>query len=89
MKEFTTNEIAARYKVTNRVARRWCEEGKFPNARQLPVTVGRGQPWLVPESDLENFEHPKMGRPRSENPSPAALAKREQRKAQKKVKSEE
>jgi hypothetical protein len=77
--ELTTNDIAERYQVAKRVARRWCEEGRFPHAYQLPITIGRGQAWLVPESDLEDFVPPKIGRPLAGNPSTAALKRREQR----------
>jgi hypothetical protein len=79
VKELTTTEIAERFGVEPRVARRWCEEKRFPNAHQLPVVVGRGKPWLVPESDFDNFVPPKPGRKLSGSPSPYALAKRRYR----------
>lgn len=44
------------------MVRLWCQQGRFKNARQLDTP--RGAVWLIPESDLDGFEPPKMGRPR-------------------------
>ncbi len=65
---FTTNEAAAF--LTERgsptkpdTIKHWCQQGKFPNARRL------GGPrrgfWLIPQSDLDNFTPPPMGRPKA------------------------
>ena len=42
-------------------ARAWLGKNLFPNAK-LEETIS-GRVWLLPESDLENFEPPKTGRP--------------------------
>lgn len=81
-KELTTKEIAEKFSVAERVARRWCEKNYFPNARK--ETTPRGDYWLVPETDTKNFQPPKIGRPRGESPSDAARLKRERRAAGKK-----
>lgn len=78
-KNLTTSEVAEKCGVENQVVRRWCREGRFPNAHQLPVKTGNGKVWLIPESDLKNFEPPLQGRPLSKNPSAAALKKRASR----------
>ena len=80
-KELTTKQIAEEYKVAERAVRRWCENGKFPNARKEQTP--RGDYWLVPDTDLKGFTAPESGRPKSDNPSKAALAKRAQREREK------
>jgi hypothetical protein len=57
----TTTQAAALLKVAQPTVKLWCRQGKFPNA-QLEETP-RGPVWQIPESDLENFETPKIGRP--------------------------
>jgi len=80
MKEFSVTELAEKYQVNRRIVLGWIAGGKFPNARKIDPPVGKPY-WLVPESDLTNFEPPgRRGRPLSDNPSPAALAKRQQRR---------
>lgn len=81
VKELTTKELAERLNTAERVARRWCEENRFPNARKEQSP--RGDYWLIPESDLENFQKPIRGRKLSTNPSKVALAKRRQRAQEK------
>ncbi len=57
----TTREAAARLDESERLVRLWCQQGRFPHARR--VEHPRGDYWVIPESDLVNFEKPKMGRP--------------------------
>jgi hypothetical protein len=59
----TVADVAERFDVAERTARGWCDRGLFPHAVQGPKT-GRGAIWLIPESDLENFERPKVGYPK-------------------------
>ncbi len=77
-KQLTTREVAEKYGVKQITVRVWCEKGVFKNAYK--ETSPRGDFWQIPESDLKGFEPQKRrGRPTSENPSKAALAKRAQR----------
>ena len=62
MKELTTSQAAERLGVGKSTVNLWCRRGFFPNARSEETP--RGPVWLIPESDLEGFEPPKMGRPR-------------------------
>jgi len=60
-KYLKASEIAQRFNVKIETARKWVARGLFPN-QKLEETVA-GKIWLVPESDLEDFEPPQMGRP--------------------------
>jgi hypothetical protein len=57
----TTAQVAERLNVAQPTVKLWCRQGRFPNAalEQTP----RGPVWQIPETDLKNFEPPKMGRP--------------------------
>lgn len=57
----TPTDVAKRLKVSAITVRVWCRRGLFPNA--TVTETPRGPFWEIPESDLENFESPKMGRP--------------------------
>lgn len=57
----TTSQVAERLGVGRSTVNLWCRQGKFPNAEARPEVIGNV--WYVPESDLENFQPPKMGRP--------------------------
>ena len=57
----TPLEVAERLQVSAITVRVWCRRGLFPNAKVTETP--RGPFWEIPESDLENFEPPKMGRP--------------------------
>jgi hypothetical protein len=76
--KLTTAQAAERLKVAQPTVKLWCRQGKFPNA-QLEETP-RGPVWQIPESDLKNFEPPKMGRPRN-TPSTAPDDKKAKKKA--------
>ena len=81
-KKLTTKQVAEKYGVKQITVRVWCEKGTFKNAYK--ETSPRGDYWLIPESDLEGFEPQlRRGRPISENPSKATLAKRRQREQKK------
>lgn len=60
-KDLTTSQVAKRLNVSPITVRLWCRQGKFANAYEEETP--RGMVWLIPESDLDNFEHPKTGRP--------------------------
>lgn len=79
MRDLTIKEVAERLEVADQVVRRWCRQGKLPNAYQLPIKTGNGQVWMIPAADLESFQKPDKGRPVSPDPSPEALRKRRQR----------
>lgn len=53
----SVSDVAKKLKADETTVRLWCRQGKFPNARQ----IGRG--WIIPQSDLDNFNQPTMGRP--------------------------
>ena len=63
MQDLTAKEIAVRQAVPKRVAQGWIQRGLFPNARK-EIIEPFGEIWLVPESDLQDFEKPIRGRPR-------------------------
>ncbi len=60
MSELTTSQAAERLGVGASTVRLWCTQGRFPNARA--ETTPRGGVWLIPESDLKDFQPPKRGR---------------------------
>jgi hypothetical protein len=64
--KLTTSQAAARLDVAQPTVKLWCRQGKFPNAELLETP--RGPVWQIPETDLKNFQPPKMGRP----PTPKA-----------------
>ncbi|MGI8638445.1 MAG: helix-turn-helix domain-containing protein [Pyrinomonadaceae bacterium] len=55
------SEVAKKYDVNPYTVKSWIRSGLFPNAK-FEETVA-GSVWLIPESDLENFKKPEMGRP--------------------------
>ncbi len=57
----TTSQAAARLGVGRSTVNLWCRQGKFPNAEARVEVIGTV--WYIPESDLEGFQKPKMGRP--------------------------
>lgn len=63
-KRLKASEVAKKLKVKPVTVRAWLLKGLFPNAK-LEETIA-GSIWLIPESDLENFEPPKVGRPPQE-----------------------
>lgn len=56
------SEVAKRYEVTSYAVKNWIKTGLLPNAK-LEESIA-GSVWLIPESDLENFVKPEMGRPK-------------------------
>lgn len=61
MKKLTTTAVAQRLGVGKSTVNLWCNQGRFPNAES--VQESRGPVWYIPESDLDEFEKPKAGRP--------------------------
>lgn len=61
MRRLTTSQAAEHLNVGKSTVNLWCRQGKFPNAER--VETPQGGYWLIPESDLKDFEPPKMGRP--------------------------
>ena len=59
--ELTIKQAAERLGVAAVTVRQWCSEGRLKGARL--VDSPRGSYWVVPESVLDNFQPPKMGRP--------------------------
>lgn len=79
--DLTTKQVAEKLNVKQVTVRAWCDKGFFKNARK--ESSPRGDYWLIPETDIENFEKPIRGRKQSANPSKATLAKRTQREREK------
>ena len=50
-----TAQVAALLDVGASTVARWCRQGRFPNAKHV------GQTWVIPASDLQNFERPRPG----------------------------
>lgn len=57
----TAAQVASKLGVSSVTVRVWCKRGLFPNATLKETEFGSG--WLIPESDLVDFQSPKMGRP--------------------------
>ena len=57
----TMSQAAERLGVGRSTVNLWCRQGRFPNAESREEVIG--PVWYIPESDLENFQQPKMGRP--------------------------
>lgn len=55
----TTKQVADRLGLKQQQVRDMLKAGKFPNADQI-----NSRAWLIPESDLDGVELPKVGRPR-------------------------
>jgi hypothetical protein len=64
----STSDVAKLLNADETTVRLWCRQGLFANARQ----IGRG--WIIPESDLVDFQKPKMGRPRKAKTKTATKA---------------
>jgi len=68
MVEYKIEETAAcllalgriRHTPSDETVRRWCREGRFPNARKVRAK-GRGGSWRIPEADLVAFVKPVPG----------------------------
>jgi excisionase family DNA binding protein len=72
--ELTAAQVAERLDVGRSTVNLWCRQGRFPGAHVEESPVG--DYWLIPESDLKNFEPPKMGRPARPKDDGAAKPKR-------------
>ncbi len=46
---------------SDETVRRWCREGRLPNAHKKEGTRGRGGEWRIPEADLVAFVKPRRG----------------------------
>lgn len=66
--DLTTEEVAMRLSeregkpIKRDTVKHWCLQGRFPNARRVG-SANRGN-WLIPQSDLDCFKLPAMGRPK-------------------------
>lgn len=85
MERFTAKEIAEKFKVEKISAQKWIQKNLFPNAYKENIEPF-GEIWYVPASDIANFELPQRGRPKENNPTPAAISKRNSRNNQKEKK---
>ena len=60
-KYLKASEVAKKLGVKSVTVRAWLTKNLFPHAK-LEETI-LGKVWLIPESDLKDFEMPKTGRP--------------------------
>lgn len=67
-KYLKASEVAKQHKVTSYAVKNWIKTGLLPNAK-LEQSVA-GSVWLIPESDLQNFTKPEMGRPKKNEKTP-------------------
>jgi hypothetical protein len=70
----TTSKAAERLGVGRSTVNLWCRQGLFPNAEARDEVIGKV--WYIPESDLANFQPPKMGRPPNVKPAQTASGKK-------------
>ncbi len=63
-KYLKASEVGKRFGVSSVSVRSWIKSGLLPNAK-FEETVA-GSVWLIPESDLKDFEKPGRGRPKKE-----------------------
>ncbi len=66
MQDLTTAQVAAMIVTPEQTILIWCQQGLFPNARQIDTP--RGSYWLIPETDLQGFAQPERSRP-AQNPA--------------------
>ncbi len=59
----TTQEVAEQLGVAYQTVMAWIYQGKFPNTQKEETP--RGDYYLIPQSDVNSFEKPKRGRPKS------------------------
>ncbi len=59
--DFTVQQLARRWQVTERAVQKWISEGAFPNAYR--VGLGRGSHYRVPASDVQEFERARKVHP--------------------------
>lgn len=79
-KDLSTSQVAERFGVTAANVRLWCQRGLLPNAYVRKES--RGDVWIIPESDLKEFEPPKKtGRPRKVEASQPARPSRKKAEA--------
>jgi excisionase family DNA binding protein len=71
--ELTAAQVAERLNVGRSTVNLWCRQGRFPGARVEESPVG--DYWLIPESDLKNFEKPELGRPPKAKPEQSGKKK--------------
>jgi hypothetical protein len=57
--QLTTRQAAEWLGESDRLVRLWCQQKRFPGAHL--VEHPRGDYWLIPARDLENFVKPKPG----------------------------
>jgi excisionase family DNA binding protein len=61
-KMLTVKEAAQQLKVAPSTVRMWLKEGLLPGTELKDSPAG--QYWVIPDTTLQNFEKPKVGRPR-------------------------
>lgn len=59
----TVKQVSERIDVPVSTVNLYCRQNLFPNA--FKETSPAGEYWQIPETDLEGFEKPKRGRPKS------------------------
>lgn len=52
--EYTVQDLAQKWRVSDRAIQKWLAEGAFPNAYK--VGLGKNSHWRIPYSDVLAFE---------------------------------
>jgi excisionase family DNA binding protein len=70
--ELTVAQVAERLGVGRSTVNLWCRQGRFSRARVEVSPVG--DYWLIPVTDLKDFQPPKRGRiPKDKSDKPATI----------------
>lgn len=59
---YTVNQTAAEFHTTPRTIQRWCEAGRFPNARRINPAASRS-PFLIPYQDIQTLKRELLTQP--------------------------
>ena len=57
-----TLDVAKQYGVSTTTVRNWCEAGLLLGAEKVGLPYR--STWVIPDSALDGFEPPKLGRPK-------------------------
>ena len=84
--KLSTAQVAERLGVSQAAVKKWCQKGLFAKAEL--VDTPRGPVWEIPESALETFKRPTMGRPATANTPPRGAGSKQKRASKKRSPNE-